>query len=89
MNLSKLQLRNCPGSLDLLRTLVDNDQRVKLKSFEVTVGYECLQDFHDNHDIEGTTTASFLDSFKGPEDLFLLLSTAAEWHLLLNSIANH
>jgi hypothetical protein len=40
VNLSRLQLQNCPASLELLGTLLSEGITLKLKSFELAIDWE-------------------------------------------------
>jgi len=89
MNLSTLQLRNCPASLELLETLLEQGITLKLKSFELAIDWDCLHHYQDFDEARTEVIFRFLDSFQGLEDLFLLLTQPLEWYLIVNSIGNH
>ncbi|KFY03358.1 hypothetical protein V490_00205, partial [Pseudogymnoascus sp. VKM F-3557] len=92
MNLSTLQLRNCPSSLGLLGALLEQGVTLKLKSFELVIDWDCLHNYRYRvYDEQAQTDVivRFLASFQGLEDLFLLLTKPLEWHLIANSIVNH
>lgn len=72
-NLSTLQLRNCPASLELLHTILNKDITVKLKSFELAIDWDCLHHYGDFEDLHAEVIFRFLASFQGLEDLFLML----------------
>ncbi|KFY04005.1 hypothetical protein V490_00029 [Pseudogymnoascus sp. VKM F-3557] len=89
MNLSTLQLRNCPSSLELLGALLEQGITPKLKSFELVIDWDCLHHYTDFEEEQTEVIFRFLVSFKGLEDLFLLLTQPLEWYLIANSIVNH
>lgn len=89
MNLSTLQLRNCPASLELLEALLNSGITLKLKSFELAIDWDCLHYYGDFNTAQAKVIFRFLESFEGLEDLFLLLTTTINWYLIGNSIANH
>lgn len=89
MNLSTLQLRNCPASLELLGTLLNQGVTLKLKSFELAIDRDCLHHYGDFNEVDTEVIFRFLDSFQGLEDLFLLLTQPLEWYFIANSIVNH
>lgn len=47
MNLSTLQLGNCPSSLELLGALLKQGITPKLKSFELVIDWDCLHHYGD------------------------------------------
>ncbi|KFY47342.1 hypothetical protein V494_00025 [Pseudogymnoascus sp. VKM F-4513 (FW-928)] len=91
LNLSTLQLRNCPSSLELLGALLEEGVTLKLKSFELVIDWDCLHNYRYRVYEQALTEVivRFLASFQGLEDLFLLLTQPLEWHSIANSIANH
>ncbi|KFY02907.1 hypothetical protein V490_00369 [Pseudogymnoascus sp. VKM F-3557] len=92
LNLSTLQLRNCPSSPELLGALLEQGVTLKLKSFELVIDWDCLHNYRYRvYDKQALTEVivRFLASLQGLEDLFLLLTKPLEWHLIANSIVNH
>ena len=92
LNLSTLQLRNCPSSPELLGALIEQGVTLKLKSFELVIDWDCLHSYtYRVYDEQALTevVVRFLASFQGLEDVFLLLTKPLEWHLIANSIVNH
>ena len=89
MNLSTLQLRNCPSSLELLGALLEQGITPKLKSFELIIDWDCLHHYSNFDEVQTEVIFRFLASFQGLEDLFLLLTQPLEWYLIANSIAHH
>ena len=91
LNLSTLQLRNCPSSLELLGALLEEGVTLKLKSFELVIDWDCLHNYRYRVYEQALTEVivRFLASFQGLEDLFLLLTQPLKWHFIANSIANH
>ena len=74
MNLSSLQLRNCPASLGVLATLLNQGVNLKLRSFELAIDWVCLHYYGDFNQAHSEVIFRFLDSLHGLEDLFLLLT---------------
>lgn len=89
MNLSSLQLRNCPGSLELLASLLEQGVTLKLTTFELAIDWDCLHHYGDFVEANSEVIFLFLASLHGLEDLFLLLTQPLEWYLIANSIAKH
>jgi hypothetical protein len=87
MNLSTLQLRNCPGSLELLGALLEQGVTLKLKSFELAI--DLLHSYQYSAKMQAEVIRRFLNSFQGLEDLFLLLTQPPKWYLIVDSIMNH
>jgi hypothetical protein len=89
MNLTTLQLRNCPASFELLGAILEQGITMKVKSFELAIDWECLHHYQDFVGGQEDVVYRFLDYFQGLEDLFLLLTQPIEWYLVANSIVNH
>jgi hypothetical protein len=78
MNLTTLQLRNCPASPELLGTVLEQGITLKLKSFELVIDWNCLYHYQAFDKAQAEVILWFLDSFQGLEDLFLLLAQPLE-----------
>ena len=89
-NLRSLTLRNCPGILTFLSTIVDAGMVLRLTSLELTIEDEAVEN-------EGTLKSpliSFLESFQGLEHFHLMLRadilTPYSWSFCYwNAIQHH
>lgn len=86
--LSSLKLRNCRYSLDLLDTIVRGAQTLRLRSFElvIDIGADKFQGDREENDV---CISTFVDSFRGLEDLYLLITDPIDWGLISRSISQH
>jgi hypothetical protein len=83
---------NCHGCLPMLENLVEMDQSIALKSFELVIDNTTLT----AHEIQvgwgwksqEESISSFLNSFSGLEDIFLMLDEES-WDLIFLAISNH
>jgi hypothetical protein len=81
LKLTTLKLVNCHGCLPMLENLVEMDQSIALKSFELVIDNTTLT----AHEIQvgwgwksqEESISSFLNSFSGLEDIFLMLMRRA------------
>jgi hypothetical protein len=89
MNLRTLQLRNCIGSLHLLKSLVGEDATLRLTSLELAIDLATgfSPGYPRNQQVE--IMCDVLDSLKELENLFLLLVQPIEWYHIINAIARH
>jgi len=92
LKLTTLKLVNCHGCLPMLENLVEMDQSIALKSFELVIDNTTLT----AHEIQvgwgwksqEESISSFLNSFSGLEDIFLMLYEES-WDLIFLAISNH
>ncbi|KAJ5194676.1 uncharacterized protein N7498_008114 [Penicillium cinerascens] len=79
-SLKTLKLRNCPGSLDWLRMILDSVKPMKLRSLKLTVGLNSLD--RDAYMHITDTTCNFIHHNSGLESLYLMLREPIDWNTL-------
>ncbi|RAK96563.1 F-box protein, partial [Aspergillus ibericus CBS 121593] len=90
-NLHSLHLTNCPGTFPFLRQITHSNIPLHLKHLEITFNPEQLNQLNDEtQDNLPDTIHSFLGSFSGLTDLYLMLpSIAWESPATWEGIAHH
>jgi hypothetical protein len=86
-NLTTLKLINCRASLSALDHLAQMNLGSTLKSFELVIDPICLESSNMVPAEQANSIHSFLDSFSGLEDIFLMLS--GSWNPIFGAISNH
>jgi hypothetical protein len=86
-NLTTLKLINCHACLGVLDHLVQMNQGSTLKSFELVIDTICLGSNNMGPEEQVKSIHTFLDSFSGLEDIFLMLW--ASWNPIFRAILNH
>ncbi|OOF96530.1 hypothetical protein ASPCADRAFT_167416 [Aspergillus carbonarius ITEM 5010] len=86
-HLKSLKLRNCPGSLDWLRRLLNSGKPMKLKSLELGLDLSSLQKDAYMHITE--TICHFLHHVPDLRSLYLMLPEPIDWTALTDRLSGH
>lgn len=87
--LVSLKLRNCRYSLALLDAIVRGAQTMRLKSFELVIDIEADEGQGAHEQEHDVSIFAFLNSFRGLEDLYLLVTDPMKWELIFRNISSH
>lgn len=85
--LKSLKLRNCPGSLDWLRMILNSGKPMGLISLELALDLKSLQRDAYLHITE--TICNFVQHVSGLETLYLTLPEPIDWTTLTDRLSNH
>ena len=88
-HLSSLKLQNCGYSLALLDTIVGGNHKMRLRSFELVIDKKANTFQGARKKRHDVSISAFLDSFRGLEDLYLMITDPIDWGLISKSISNH
>lgn len=86
-HLKSLELRNCPGTLSWLRTILNHEDPTNLKSLELAFDlHSCRRDEY-MHITE--TACDFIQHVSGLESLFLMLPEPFNWTPVAERLSGH
>ncbi|PWY74592.1 hypothetical protein BO94DRAFT_524537 [Aspergillus sclerotioniger CBS 115572] len=86
-HLKSLKLRNCPGSLDWLRRLLNSGKPMKLKSLELSLDLGSLQ--KDAYMYITETICDFIVHASDLNCLYLMLPEPIDWTALTERLSSH
>jgi hypothetical protein len=87
--LRSLKLWNCPGSIDFLEAINEAGVALKLESFEFVLNLSDEEVVMRPYYRATTVLATFLESFSGLKDLYLMLTDPVEWETIVEAISHH
>jgi hypothetical protein len=87
--LKSLKLRNCPGSLDWLRMIVNSGKPMKLKSFELALDLSSIERERDAYLHITETICNFIQHLSDLDTLCLTLPQPFDWTTLTDRLSNH